>query len=188
MKVSEIEMFSDRLRSNAMPSEGRGRIGCRPCRGFTLLEVVAAIFIFLMGVVGVISLFASATVFHKDACDRTFCALLIENVVPDIERKLSAGILREPNGKLKPIRDGFIEGHDRYGYEAEFEEHGAPGHSMIRATIFITWKDKGKTRSERFDHVFRSGPAHDDSVKALREGADIEETGDVSFDTPEENK
>ncbi|MFH1998866.1 MAG: prepilin-type N-terminal cleavage/methylation domain-containing protein, partial [Planctomycetota bacterium] len=86
--------------------------------GFTLLEVVAAVFIFLMGVVGVISLFASATVFHKDACDKTLCALLIEQVVDEIDGNLKSGALRDPNGRLRPVKDGTIRGYDRYGYDA----------------------------------------------------------------------
>ena len=39
-------------------------------RGFTLMEVIMAVFIFLTGIVGVISLFAAATVLHHSARDK----------------------------------------------------------------------------------------------------------------------
>jgi type II secretory pathway component PulJ len=142
--------------------KGRSRL-----QGFTLLEVISAVFVFLMGVVGVISLFAAGTALHKGAQDKTLSALVIEQVISQIDTRLSRGDFRGPEGNLQPKVQGFIAGHERYGYEAELREEGSPGRSMVVARVRITWQDKGVMHGEAFDYLFRPGPSFQASVTSL---------------------
>ena len=90
--------------------------------GFTLMEVVTAIFIFLVGIVGVISLFATAAVLHKGARDKTMAALAIQQVLTEIDLKLKSGEFRDEKGDLKPVVDGRVYGYERYRYQVKFKE------------------------------------------------------------------
>jgi hypothetical protein len=136
-------------------------------KGFTLVEIAGAVLIFLTGIVGVISLFAAATMFHKGASDKTNTVLAIQQVVSKLELRLAAGDLRLGSGELSPQAEGVIYGQDRYRYRAELEELGVPGQSMVQATIHVTWKDRGKERSESFHYIFRPGLDAYGSVEAF---------------------
>ena len=132
--------------------------------GFTLMEVVTAVFIFLLGIVGVISLFTAAAVFHKGASDRTRVSLALQQVICEIDDRLKRGAYRDAGGELTSCREVGIPGYERMGYEAEFEETGRTGESMVIARVSVTWLERGKTKRETFDHVFRPGPALYDAI------------------------
>ena len=74
--------------------------GMRKQGGFTLVEIGGAVLIFLTGIVGVISLFAAATMFHKGASDKTNTVLAIQHVVSEIEHRIKTGELRLASGGL----------------------------------------------------------------------------------------
>jgi hypothetical protein len=134
-------------------------------KGFTLTEVVTAIFIFMVGIVGVISLFAAAAVLSKGARDKALSALVIQEVISRIDLDLKRGGYRDANGALTAIEDGTIPGHERYKYRAEFVEDGLSSQSMVVAQIHLTWMEKGKERGESFDYVFRPGPEISDTIE-----------------------
>lgn len=133
-----------------------GRTGQR--RGFTLLEVVTAVFVFLVGVVGAISLYAAASSFHEGARDKTLTALLIDQVVAEIEERLHAGEFEDAGGALQTRIEGAISGSTRYGYRATFTSLERQGLPLIQARVEVTWKDKGAVRGQAFDYLFRPGP------------------------------
>ena len=141
-------------------------------KGFTLVEIAGAVVIFLTGIVGVISLFAAATMFHKGAIDKTNTVLAIQQVVSELKLRLETGDLRLGSGEIAPKAEGLIFGQDRYRYRAELQELGVPGQSMVQARIHVTWKDRGKERSESFDYVFRPGLDPEGSVEAFIEEGD----------------
>jgi Tfp pilus assembly protein PilE len=146
--------------------------------GFTLIEVVSAVFIFLLGIVGVLSLFASATMLHKGARDKTMAALVIQEVLTDIEGKLQSGELSKGDGTLFPLVEEEVLGHERYRYEARFEPIGEAEGGMVLAHIALTWKEKGKVRGETFEYIFRSGPAFHASVASFMAEAESAEKPD----------
>lgn len=147
------------------------RIGPKPEQGFTLLEVVTAVFVFLVGVVGVISLFAAATAFHKGARDKTLSALVIGEVLCEIQDRLARGDFQDQTGLLKSKVEGAIRGSERYGYQVEFVERDVHDNSLIQAKIRVTWQDKGVLHGEAFDYLFRSGQDYNDTVTSLIRGA-----------------
>jgi len=134
----------------------------RPLRtkenGFTLMEVITAVFVFLVGIVGVISLFAAAAVFHKGARDKTIVSLAVQQVISDIELDLKLNPLRDSKGDLKRMEDRPVQGFDQFVYDVEFKEHGISGPSLVTAHVKLAWMEKGKKRGEDFDYVFRPGP------------------------------
>ncbi len=136
--------------------------------GFTLMEVVTAVFIFLIGIVGVISLFAAAGMLHRGARDKTQVALAVEQVIAEIELKLESGTLNDHNGALKKEVEGDVLGYDRFRYRIHFDEE-IPGRSMISAHLLLVWKEKGKERGEAFDVVFRRGPEFGSTVFKFRQ-------------------
>lgn len=136
-------------------------------KGFTLMEVVTAVFIFLLGIVGVISLFAAAAVFHKGASDKTRVSLALQQVISEIDLHLRRGGSRDGNDELMPVSEGRIPGFKDLGYEAYFEETGLPGDSMVLSRIAITWMERGKVKRETFDYVFRPGAVFSESIDRM---------------------
>lgn len=153
-------------------SMSRRRIG-RRAGGFTLAEVLVAVMVFLIGIVGIISLFAAAAVLHKGARDKTLSALAIQEVITQIRLDLESGAQRDENGNLKDVSEGRVPGYDRYRYEAEFFETGMPDQSMVLARIVLTWREKGRVRGEEFDYVFRPGPAFSRTVAQFNESRSV---------------
>jgi Tfp pilus assembly protein PilV len=149
--------------------------GLKP-RGFTLLEVVTAVFVFLVGIVGVLSLFASATMLHKGARDKTMAALVIQEILSDIDLRLKSGELRGPQGKLLPVMEEEVRGFERYRYKADFIEEADTGGGLVFARIELTWREKGQVRGESFVHFFRPGPEIGASVAAFRREAETSGT------------
>jgi hypothetical protein len=136
--------------------------------GFTLMEVITAVFVFLIGIVGVISLFAAAGVFHKGARNKALVSLAVEQVIADIDLQLKNDALRNEKEELKPIKDARVTGFDRFRYDATFTEDGLARYSMVTAEVTLTWREKGKKRGETFDYVFRPGPPMEVTVEAFR--------------------
>lgn len=136
--------------------------------GFTLMEVVTAVFIFLLGIVGVISLFAAAAVFHKGASDKTRVSLALRHVISEVDERLKAGGDRNAADELMPVREENIPGFENMGYEAEFEETGRAGESMVIARISLTWLERGRMKRETFDHVFRPGLSVSDTILSFK--------------------
>ena len=157
------------------------RMGMRAVRavsGFTLLEVVTAVFIFLLGIVGVISLFTAGTMLHRGARNKARVALAVPWVMQRIEEKIDAAA-RE--GKAVPEElDEAIPGFEPFRYRAELaglqEEGGA-----VQARVRILWKEKGRERGVEFDWIFRPGPSEEGVVSGMR-GTAKERTGAAEKD------
>jgi len=134
--------------------------------GFTLLEVITAIFIFFCGIVGILSLFTTALMLHKTSLDRTVSALALEQVVAEVSSLLDNGVIKqETAGGYASLAPRPLEGYNGYFYSAEFEE-GDGGYLL--AHIRITWKARGVEMGQTFDTVFRSGTGQRSEVRRLR--------------------
>lgn len=139
--------------------------------GFTLLEVITAIFIFFCGIVGVLSLFTTALVLHKTSQDRTVSTMAVERIIADVGAMIDAGTLRSAEtGRLKPLSGIPLPGHPDYTYAVDFveDEEGEATESMVLARIRISWRRRGKEMGESFDYVFRPGGGLGKEVPRLR--------------------
>jgi len=133
--------------------------------GFTLLEVMAALVIFLTGVVFVLALFASGLAQHRTATQRAMIAQASELVRGRLDLLLLE--LGEPSGKNAPGAaselpkpqevpvsefPGCFYSVERI--EADPDE-GAAGGVML--TVFIYTLEGGRKKGERFTLFFRPG-------------------------------
>lgn len=121
-------------------------------RGFTLLEIMAALIIFLAGVVGVLALFASALAMHRDATRQAVVAQAADEVRTEIDRILID--LAEGDADLEslpPLQAVPLASHPGYFYSAQLTpdpELGLDGGILAQVHVFT--RDVGKEKGETF--------------------------------------
>ncbi len=144
--------------------------------GFTLLEVITAIFIFFCGIVGILSLFTTALVLHKTSHDRTVSTMALERVVSEIGVLIEDGVLTDSDtGEYKPLTKTPLPGYPGYFYSADFESYSADfevddemENGPVQAHIHITWMSRGREMGEYFPYFFRPGAGQRNEVIRLR--------------------
>ena len=126
----------------------------RAQRGFTLIEVMAALVIFMTGIVGVLAMFTSGLALHRDAERRAVIANSSDGVRAAVEGWLAETILQGKNGAqvdLPKIEGVPVPEYDGYFYSAELSvdpELGPAGGVLAR--VFVFAKDIGKLRGMEF--------------------------------------
>ena len=157
-----------------------GRPECSACgseAGFTLLEVITAIFIFFCGIVGILSLFTTALMLHKTSLDRTVSTLTLEQAVAEVGTLLDEGaLLDRSTGEVKPLESRPLAGYPGYFFSADFEEDED---GVMMARIRISWKARGIEMGETFDYAFRSGSGQRLEVRKLRSEAGTESSKEL---------
>lgn len=145
--------------------------------GFTLLEVMAALSIFMFGIVGVLALFTAGLGLHRDAQRKAMIALASDEVRSVVETRLAKAVDLGADADLAPIEDVPIANHPGYFYSAELSvdpELGAAG--GVLANVFVFALDVGKERGSEFTIFVRSGARPENQIrKAL--GLGNPETG-----------
>lgn len=137
--------------------------------GFTLVEIMLALSIMLLGLVGVYAVFAVGLVSHKRAVDNTSAAVIAGSVFDDIaanygvyyydddgdgrpdlgEDRNNNGIddwfERDSAGRLRhpiPYRNG-------YAYEIRYERSPVVPHELF-VSVHVYWQQQGRERGETF--------------------------------------
>ncbi len=129
------------------PGTPRGRSG-----GFTLLEVMAALTIFLTGIVGVLALFAGGLALHRGATQRATVANLSSLVQERVERLLAESA--EVGPAEQPVRPAEVAIEEYPGYFYSIEqletdpEAGTAG--GVLATVRVYTLDAGRKKGESF--------------------------------------
>lgn len=138
--------------------------------GFTLMEVITAIFIFFCGIMGVLSLFTTAVALHKTAKDRTVTSLAMEQVKSEVGTLLENEMVpRDEDGRFDSLAGRAVAGHPGYTYSVSFEETDDEGEDgAVLARISIVWKSRGQDVKETFETVFRAGKGMRQAVLKLR--------------------
>lgn len=116
--------------------------------GFTLLEVMAAMVIFLVGIVGVLALFASGLAIHRTATQRAVVAAASEDVRARIEALLAD---LPANVDLPKVERVPVEGHVGYYYSAVLTpdpDRGIEGGVLAQVRVFTL--EAGAERGEAF--------------------------------------
>ena len=138
--------------------------------GFTLFEVMAAMAIFLVGIVGVLSLLASALGMHKEAVDREVAAMAADEVIAMIRQDVP-GLPKDPDTqKLLPIPDSPVPGRPGYVYRVEFDDPGGLGLDLAKARVMLEWQSRGQSRAAEFVSFVDLNPSFEDQVKRARTG------------------
>jgi prepilin-type N-terminal cleavage/methylation domain-containing protein len=138
--------------------------------GFTLIEVMAALVIFLSGVVGVIALFASGLALHRDATRKAHVALVADEVRGIVEARL-APLTIEDGADLPVLTDVPVEGRPGYFYSVEMAvdpELGARG--GILAAVFVYARDLGRARGADFSVFVRPGERAGGAIRDILAG------------------
>ncbi len=121
--------------------------------GFTLLEILIALVILVLGVAAVLPLFAVGTQSHRRALDQTHAGLIAPRIAARIQESLT---------DIKPgdIRDAeFVEYGKDYRYDATFarlvpSNSADPlGDAAFLLKVTVKWKESGQDRVETFETV-----------------------------------
>jgi hypothetical protein len=132
--------------------------------GFTILEVVLAMFILLIGMSVLLGLFSFGAALARTAALRTGASNAIEAVVADLEDSLFPLVVldeREVAGPPERIVDRPVKGYPGLTYSAEAVpvSEAAPGPAVASepreyaVSVEIRWSEQGSKRSRRFSTI-----------------------------------
>lgn len=136
-------------------------------RGFTLLEVMAALTIFMVGVVGVLALFATGLALHQDATERTIVGLASDEVRGEVLASLEG--LIDGQSTLPVFRDVAVKGRRGYYFDADLmidPDEGLEGGVM--AKVFVYTLDAGQKRGEKFTLFVSPGQSPETLIRKAR--------------------
>jgi prepilin-type N-terminal cleavage/methylation domain-containing protein len=120
-------------------------------RGFTLFEIIAAMAIFLVGIVGILSLLTASAALQKEAVDLSTSAMLGDELVASVRAELSGGADRDPaTGRVKPWPERPVPGHDGYFYDVRFAEDPVSEDTPLKVEVRVFWKTAQRKRSTSF--------------------------------------
>jgi prepilin-type N-terminal cleavage/methylation domain-containing protein len=124
----------------------------RRTAGFTLLEVLVAIMIFVLAIAAILPLFAVGSTSHKRGVDQSRVAW----IAPRIAAKLQENLY---DHNPKDVKDGvWKEGSMSYLYDAVFTPVRLGSKDPLINTAFllkveVRWQDSPETRTEVFETV-----------------------------------
>ena len=134
--------------------------------GFSLLEVLIAMFILSIGAASVLALFAAAASTHKRSVDRTHSALLAERIFSEIQGRYEPDMTAEELTDL--VESEVLQQWGNYTWEVYLFH---PGHQSTHrdgqigdggeqwsedelfARIIVRWRQKARARSETFHAI-----------------------------------
>jgi type II secretory pathway pseudopilin PulG len=116
--------------------------------GFTLVEILVALFVMLVGISSAFALFAAATALHKRATDQTSAAVIAESVFSQIQSELTAGV------ELSDIRkaDLMPKEYESYKYDLELVPVDVY-ENEIYVKLTVTWRKRGTGRKQEFSTI-----------------------------------
>lgn len=136
-------------------------------RGFTLLEVMAALVIFMVGIVGVLALFATGLGLHQDATQRTIVAIATEEVRTRVEEALED--LTAPDAVLPEFREVAVKGRPGYFFDVDLEVDSDLGLAGgVMAKVFVYTREAGVKDGERFTLFVTPGRSPENLIRKAR--------------------
>ena len=112
--------------------------------GFTLVELLVAVFIFSVGIVGVLALFTGAARAGRRAQEETEAALVASSVASELRSEVEAG---------RKIVAAVDHPHfPRYKYSVSSTQLDKAGREFY-VEITVTWMRAGKLREEKFSTI-----------------------------------
>ena len=133
--------------------------------GFSLIEVLIAMFILSIGAASVLSFYAAAASTHKRSIDRTHAALVAERVFSAVQGRYEIGktdeeLMEELAKELPKLWGGDsaeiycfhpAQGRGKLGAKEEDAESGVDWlEQELFVRVIIRWKQKASSRSETF--------------------------------------
>ena len=138
----------------------------RGARGFTLIEVLVALFVFLTGVTGILALMTTALALHREGLQTGRATRQIDDVIARVQREIAEGGHRASNGEdytdVPALRlpDGTW-----------CSTHFLPprGVEPLVAEIRLSGTQAGLAAARPVRVVLAEGPAPEKEVQRLRE-------------------
>jgi len=130
-----------------------------PCGGFTIVEVVLAMFILLIGMTSILGLLSFGAAMTRTAQLRTGASLAIDAVAADLEENLFPLQLvngREVAGPPLAIVDRPVPGHAGLVYSAISTPHPEDEHDPpleYRVDVELSWASSGRKRTRTFTTI-----------------------------------
>ncbi len=123
----------------------------RSAAGFTLLEVMAALTIFLVGIVSVLALLSTGTRLHQDSQSMALAADAAEEVLLLAAREL-AEQAPDGNGALPELAAPQpVPGRPELSYR--WNVRAAPGGGLFLLVVEVSWKQGGRVRTQKLERV-----------------------------------
>jgi len=140
----------------------------RRAAGFTLLEVMAAMSIFLVGVVSVLALLTTGTRLHQDSRSSALAADAAEELLLLAEREVARADVG-PDGVPAPMTTAVAAPGRDLSYQ--WQVIAAPGGELFRLRVTVSWMDGGKKRVQQLERVLpRLRSARLDAAKMVNDG------------------
>jgi len=118
--------------------------------GFTLMEILIALGIFVIAASSIMSLFMVAASTHKRAIDNTRAGMLAESLLSELQADVKSGqVLRSIKGKKTRDYPGLT-------YDILAQRVNPDDRYEAKVTIIIRWKREGKDRSQSFVTVIQA--------------------------------
>lgn len=118
--------------------------------GFTLIEILVALGVMILGMTSAFALFAAATAMHKHAVVQSTAAILADNIFSRVESELTAGA--DISRIAKTNADARDEGYGGYTYDLELVPIDTQ-ENEIYVRLTIKWRKEGKKRHQQFSTI-----------------------------------
>ena len=142
--------------------------------GFTLIEVIVALGVLLVGMTGIFSLFSTALNLQKEATERMDVALTLPAILTEVEEALAARLEGESQQSASALNGAVLEvpGNPIYRYRVQVEPiPDDPDGRGFFCRIEILARSQGEDRV--YDMGYRPiipEPDNDLRIKELIEG------------------
>jgi prepilin-type N-terminal cleavage/methylation domain-containing protein len=138
-------------------------------RGFTLIEVMAAITIFLVGIVGVIGLLSAGTRLHQESQNLVVTNDVADEVLFLARREVAQASARLQPGELPaPAPAVPVPSHPDFRYA--WKVTPAPDVHLFLLTVDVTWMESGHERTVSFERVLSRLVSTDVAARKLLQG------------------
>jgi len=134
--------------------------------GFTLVEVMVAMGILVVGMSTVLGLLSFALSLHRTSAERAESALALEAVVGELRANAFAIQKNGEAGEPQEIRQQLVPSHDGLLYSARFRENPKlSGEYLVE--LDISWKEKGRLRSQSYRTILSQEIPFEERMKRL---------------------
>ena len=135
------------------------RAHLRRRRGFTIVEILVALAVFVIGVVSILALFSIAMRAHKKGVDQTRAGIMANSLLDDLRQAI-----KDPEFPMENISDQTMDGFPTiYKYDVTFTpfedptpDDGVPARE-VKVVITIKWPKAGVMEEASFETVLLRG-------------------------------
>ena len=113
--------------------------------GFTLVEILVALGIFVVGMGSIVGLLMAATWSHRQAQIETDVTLLVDSLVSEIESS-PRFVIKQPLANIQKRESRQYPG---FSYNVRFEALDSVGFEVL-SLIEVEWTERGEKRSRVF--------------------------------------